>query len=167
MVRRPRADHSDVDQADTDLQPVAQETGRQRALLWTTIAIYGTLLLTFVLVPPFTPPTSAWQWSTEQAPWQVVDRVPWSPYPKWTLLFSVQDPACTPRDEIIVFAFGQVWRAPLGGAHVRHPSPYPQFGQLDRNRGLGLFPVSPEKQVFSQYSARGKFGFQCNVGLGS
>jgi len=87
-----------------------------------TIAVV-VVVLAMVLIPPFTaPPILGWRWVTDQVPWQVVDRVPWSPYPRTATHVTVDNGNGVCINEHIG-AFGLIFDVPTApGGPIRQLS---------------------------------------------
>lgn len=113
---------------DDRLRELWRNPSRPRWLRRTGMAALGGFIVTLVLVPPFTPTNRTWRSFTEGVPWQVVQVVPWSPYPKEAQVTRTDDGDGNCRNTTI-FAFGYVWGA---DAQVGPGT----FRQLDRTHGV-------------------------------
>jgi hypothetical protein len=81
------------------------------------VAVLVPLALLLLLVPPFTLPSNlGWRWVTDRVPWQIVDAVPWSPYPITATNVRVDDAGTCANEHI--FAFGRWFDVPTASSGV-------------------------------------------------
>jgi hypothetical protein len=114
---------------DDRLRELWRHPSRPRWLRRSGTAALGGFILAFVLVPPFTPNNRAWRSLTDGVPWQVVDVVPWSLYPRGETRVTTTDDGDGKCANTSILALGRWW----GADGQVGPG---TFRQVDRTHGV-------------------------------